>query len=97
MEDDPNSETKISPCGKENLTNQAITFCNYFENKGIKSGVYASKDWFNILIDVSLLEKYKIWLAEWYVSAPTVSYKIDLWQYTNKEKVNGVYSPKYRL
>ena len=54
-------------------------------------------DWFTRLIDVNLLERYKIWLAEWYVGKPSVSFRVDIWQYTNKEKVDGVYSPLYRL
>ena len=97
LEDDPKSSTKISICGKDNLTQQALAFCRNIENEGYKAGVYASKDWFNRLIDINKIENYKIWLAEWYVEKPTVSYKVDLWQYTNKEKVNGVYSPEYRL
>lgn len=95
LEDDEQSSTKISTCGKEHLTLQAITFCNYFENLGFKAGVYASKDWFTRLIDPWALEKYKIWLAEWYVEKPTVSFKVDLWQYTNKEKVYGINQPEY--
>lgn len=97
LEDDEQSETKISICGKENLTSQALEFCKYFENIGFKGGVYASKDWFNRLVDPYKLENYKIWLAEWYVNKPSVSYKVDLWQYTNKEKVFGVNFPTYRL
>lgn len=95
LEDDPNSETKISICGKENLTQQALAFCRNIENAGYKAGVYASKDWFNRLVDPYKLENYKIWLAEWYVNKPAVSYKVDLWQYTNKEKVYGVLFPSY--
>lgn len=95
LEDDEKSKTKISPCGKENLTQQALAFCRNIENAGYKAGVYASKDWFNRLVDVYSLENYKIWLAEWYISQPSVSYKVDLWQYTNKEKVNGIHSPSY--
>lgn len=95
LEDDEESSTKISICGKENLTEQALAFCRNIENVGYKAGVYASKDWFNRLIDVYQLENYKIWLAEWYVNEPSVSYKVDLWQYTNKEKVYGVPFPTY--
>ena len=97
LEDDEQSSTKISVCGKENLSQQALAFCRNIENAGYKAGVYASKDWFNRLIDVYRLENYKIWLAEWYVNKPSVSYKVDLWQYTNKEKVYGVNFPTYRL
>lgn len=83
-------DSSIVSCGKQNLTNQAVEFCNYIEGLGFKAGVYASKDWFNRLIDPYKLENYKIWLAEWFVKSPSVSYKVDLWQYTDKEKISGI-------
>lgn len=83
-------DSSITSCGKENLTNHAIEFCKYFENLGFKAGVYANKDWFTRLVDPQKIEKYKIWLAEWFVSKPSVSYKVDFWQYTDKEKVSGI-------
>lgn len=89
LEDDENSVTKISICGKENLTEQALEFCRFFKSQGVPAGVYASKDWFNRLIDVNRLIEYKIWLAEWYVEKPTVNYRVDYWQYTNMEKINN--------
>ena len=78
-----------------NLTEQAIEFCRYFEIEQFQAGVYASKYWFNTVINPYILENYKIWLAEWYVEKTTVSFKVDLWQYTNKEKVFGINLPEY--
>lgn len=93
LEDDSNSVTKISICGKENLTEQAIEFCNYFKNLGYEAGVYASKYWFEQFVDVyQLLEHdYKIWLAEWNGKENhSVTYKVDLWQYTSNGKIEGI-------
>ena len=72
------------------LTEQAVTFCEYFKNKGYKAGVYANKYWFQNYLNVTALEQYKIWLAEWQVTEPTVSFKVDLWQYTSKDRVYGI-------
>lgn len=75
------------------LTNQAIEFCKNVEINGYKSGIYASKYWFTKKIDVYKLENYKIWLAEWNGKEnPTVSFKVDLWQYTSDGKINGIKS-----
>lgn len=90
LEDDERSGTIISQIGKLELTKQAIYFCKYFEGLGFKAGVYASKYWFNSLIDVYQLENYKIWLAEWEVQNPTVSYRVDLWQYTSNGTLPGI-------
>lgn len=72
------------------LTEQAIAFCDFFKVKGYKSGVYANKYWFENYLNVGALEGYKIWLAQWGVDNPTVSFKVDLWQYTSKEQVHGI-------
>lgn len=73
------------------LTNQAIEYCKILEQNGIKSGIYASKDWFKNKLDINKLEKYKIWLAEWNgKKEPTVSFKVDLWQYSDKGQINGI-------
>lgn len=74
-----------------NLTEQALTFCQLIEKQGYIAGIYANKDWFTHKIKVDKLEKYKIWLAEWNgKKEPTVSYRVDLWQYSDKGKVNGI-------
>lgn len=97
LEDDENSSTRISFIGKENLTNQALEFCRYFKEQGVPAGVYASKDWFNRLIDVNKIINFgfKIWLAEWGVEKPTVNYKVDLWQYTSSEEIRGIEAKRF--
>lgn len=76
-------------CGKENLTNQAINFCEYFKNKGYDVGIYANKYWFTSLLDINRLLDYKIWLAEW-SNQITFKYKVDLWQFTSKGHFDGI-------
>ena len=83
LEDDARSGTVISKCGKENLTEQALYFCNNLYNSGLEVGVYANKDWFNRLIDINKLLNFKIWFAEWGVENPSVNYRVDFWQYTS--------------
>lgn len=81
----------IKDIGKDTLTIQAVQFCTIIENLGYKAGVYASKDWFLYKLDINKLLNYKIWLAEWNGKEnPTLGYKVDLWQYTSKGKVNGI-------
>lgn len=93
LEDDERSGTIISQIGKLELTKQAIYFCKYFESLGFKAGVYANKYWFENLVDVYQLEDYKIWLAEWNGKEnPSVSYRVDLWQYSSDGSLPGINS-----
>lgn len=80
-------DPQIEYLSREELTSQAEYFCNYMILRGYKSGVYANKYWFVNKLDINRLLDYKIWLAEWGVSAPTVSFKIDIWQYTSDEYI----------
>lgn len=81
----------ISILSKADLTNHAVKFCKYFEAKGYKSGVYASKYWFLNKLTIQKLLDYTIWLAEWTTNNNhTLGFKVDLWQYTDKGKVKGI-------
>lgn len=76
-------------CGKENLTNQAIYFCNYFKSKGYKAGVYANLNWFQNYLDYSKLSDNCIWLAQ-YNKEMTYKNRVDIWQYTSKGQMDGI-------
>lgn len=80
-------DKQISGLSKELQTNLCKYFCDNFEN----SGVYANLDWFNNKLNVSELINYKIWLAQWTsASSHSADFKVDLWQYTSKGKVDGI-------
>lgn len=82
-------DAQISNLSKEVQTNLCKYFCDNFEN----SGVYANLDWFKNKLNVSELTNYKIWLAQWTsASSHSADFKVDLWQYTSKGKVDGINS-----
>lgn len=86
-------DSQISHLSKNELTIQAIEFCNTFNAKGYVSGVYASKSWFMDKLNVGSLSNHKIWLAEWNGKENhTAPFRVDLWQYTSKGKVDGINS-----
>lgn len=83
-------EDKITrPLGKNNITYIAKVFCEIIEVKGYKAGIYANLDWFKNLIDVSQVNQYNLWLAQW-TDKPTKDFKYDFWQYTSKGKLSGI-------
>lgn len=87
----------IKYLGKNTLTNQAIKYCDYFKNQGYQVGIYANKDWYTNYLDYDKLKSknYKIWLAHYGIEKPSL--ECDLWQYTDKGKVEGIYENKVDL
>ena len=81
---------KTTYLGKETLTSFAITYCDYFKNKGYNVGVYANKNWFTNYLDYNKLKNngYKIWLAHYGVDKPGL--ECDIWQYSDKGNVEGI-------
>lgn len=83
-------EDKITrTCGRIEITQMAINFCNEIEKAGYKAGIYANLDWFTNLIDINKVKDYKLWLAQW-TNKPTTNFHYDYWQYTDKGKVEGI-------
>ncbi|MCM1118733.1 MAG: glycoside hydrolase family 25 protein [bacterium] len=78
----------------DNLTVEERTlvcdaFCRTVENAGIEAGVYASRNWYHNRVEVSRLERYYIWLAE-YRSVPLYDGYYHMWQYTSKGNIDGI-------
>lgn len=78
----------------DNLTVEERTlvcdaFCRTVENAGSEAGVYASRNWYHNRVEVSRLERYYIWLAE-YRSVPLYDGYYHMWQYTSKGSIDGI-------
>ncbi|NLL79561.1 MAG: hypothetical protein GX234_07200 [Clostridiales bacterium] len=64
-------------------------FCETIESAGLKSGVYASRNWWYNNLTASELSDYVTWLAE-YRSEPLYTGKYQIWQYTSNGSVDGI-------
>ncbi len=80
---------RANSISKETRTAVCKAFCETIKSAGYTPGVYACKSWYQDSLNVSSLNGYKIWLAQ-YASQPTYSNRYDMWQYTDKGKVNGI-------
>ena len=74
---------------KGNRTAVCKAFCQTIENAGFNAGIYASKNWFRNNLDMTKLDDYYIWLAE-YKGSPTYEASYDMWQYTSSGTVDGI-------
>lgn len=74
---------------KEMRTTVCRAFCETIESAGYHAGVYASKNWFNQMLQAGQLTKYVTWLAE-YKESPTYEGDYQFWQYTSNGWINGI-------
>ena len=64
-------------------------FLETIASAGYETGIYASKNWLNDVLDMTQLSQYKTWLAE-YADVPSYDEYFDMWQYTSKGTVDGI-------
>lgn len=85
-------DVEAQPTGHQNqVTDAIIGFCNEMEKNGYFVGVYSSDiSGFKDRINLSRINgKYSLWVAR-YGSKPTYAINYDVWQYSDKGKVNGI-------
>lgn len=73
----------------EMRTNVCEAFCETIESAGYRAGVYASRNWYNEMLDVDRLDDFVIWLAE-YRDVPLYQGYYHMWQYTSSGSVDGI-------
>lgn len=64
-------------------------FCKTIANSGYTAGIYASKSWYGSKLNMSSLNGYCIWVAQ-YNTACTYTGRYSIWQYSSKGRVNGI-------
>ena len=74
---------------KETRTLVGDAFCRTCKNAGYNSGVYACRYWLYNNLDMSVLEKYEVWDAE-YVSVPQYTGYYTMWQHSSKGQIDGI-------
>lgn len=82
-------DKKQSILGNTLRTNITKTFCEMIEGAGYWAGIYANKSWLTSKLNMSELNAYTVWVAQW---ANTNTYKgpYAMWQYTSDGSVNGI-------
>lgn len=75
--------------GKSKLTSIVDRFCSTVESAGYYTGFYTSTYWVNQLLDMSILNRYTLWLAQW-SDKVTYTGSYGIWQYTDSGSVDGV-------
>lgn len=74
---------------QEMATKMTIAFCERVSEAGYTPMVYGNINWFMERVDISQLEGYDKWFAQ-YFAQPFFPYELAIWQYTATGKVNGI-------
>ncbi len=80
---------RIKNCSYEQFNINAVAFLEYVESKGYTGSLYSCKSYLGDVWQLSLYDNYHIWLAH-YTSQTSYTGRYDMWQYTDKGKVNGI-------
>ncbi|MDR0357438.1 MAG: glycoside hydrolase family 25 protein, partial [Clostridiales Family XIII bacterium] len=73
----------------EEVTDLAIAFCERIAQAGYEPMIYANPKQFVSRMDLSRLEPYDKWLAQYY-KTPSYPYAFSIWQFTNTGSVDGI-------
>lgn len=80
-----------SPSQKYGATTASIAFCDYLINLGYYVGIYASSiSGFKDRLDISRLNKYDKWIAQYTLNKPTYPTDCKMWQYSSTGRIDGI-------
>jgi GH25 family lysozyme M1 (1,4-beta-N-acetylmuramidase) len=74
---------------KETRTRLLKVILDRLKAKSYDCGVYASTSWLNNQLNMSKLNEYKVWVAQ-YNTVCTYGGSYDMWQYSSKAQIDGV-------
>ncbi len=89
MEYIENDTARVEKLTKNDKTVIARAFLETIKEAGYTPMIYGKKEWLIQRIDLTKLEEYDIWLAQ-YEDIPDYPYKFSMWQYTNQGMVDGI-------
>lgn len=73
----------------EQFTKNAIAFCEEIKKSGLKPAIYSNLVWEDYYYDLSKLQDYDIWYAD-YSKIPQTPYNFKYWQFSEVGIVDGV-------
>lgn len=84
-----NANARTRELTKEERTEYCIAFCEKIKNAGYEPMIYGNLKTFMLMLDIEQLEDYEKWFA-YYDEEPYFPYAFEIWQYTDKGKVDGI-------
>ena len=82
-------EARTDDVSGQQFTKNCIAFCEEMKREGYQPMIYANMKWEAFMLDLSALEDYPIWYAD-YEEVPQTPYAFCMWQYAEDASVDGV-------
>lgn len=82
-------DARTDVVSNEELTALTLAFCREIENAGYRPIVYFNQELAYMRYDLRAISNYGFWIAQ-YSEWPSFYYRSELWQYTNKGRVDGI-------
>lgn len=83
------AEARTDDVTGEQFTENAVVFCEKIREAGYEPMVYSNMVWEAYKLDLSRLEEYGIWYAD-YEASPQTPYEFEYWQYTETGTIDGI-------
>lgn len=81
--------TRNDGLSKAQMTANTAAFCETIRAAGYEAGVYANIDFENFFMDMSVIQNYHVWYAD-YEPLPQSPYAFEYYQYNSRGKIPGV-------
>lgn len=88
--EEPAYTSRVRSLSREEKTRMAVMFLNRIRDAGYQPMVYNSTRLFEQFYDLSYLQEYDFWAAEYNSSIPHYEYAFSIWQYSSTGKVDGI-------
>lgn len=89
MEEIYDDDARTNSLSQTERTDITIAFCDRIKEAGYTPMVYGNIRWMIIHLDLSRLEDYDKWFAQ-YFKQPFFPYAFSMWQYTARGEIDGV-------
>lgn len=89
VEESASSDSRTKDLTQEERTKIVLAFCNRIKEAGHEVMIYGNTKSMLIMMDIEQLEGYDKWFA-YYKYPMRFPYKMRMWQYTAKGKVDGI-------
>lgn len=86
---DLEDENTTGKCSNSTILAISKAFEKIIANSGYSVGFYANKYWWSNKLNNAYYDKFMRWVAQ-YANACTYKGKVDMWQYSEKGKVDGI-------
>ncbi len=91
--EDTESEPRTRNLSKQQYTKNVIAFCERIRGSGYETMIYGNGKTFMLLLDITALEDYDKWFADYIGSndyQPYFPYRFRIWQYNSKGICKGI-------